>query len=67
MYSVQLLDSCRDSAEVHQMLSRIDGLEEIVEANSRVAITFCPRLHLAIHKDLKEFVIHPHCQKVSIR
>ena len=63
MYSVQLLDNCRDAVEVGRMLSRIDGLEEVVEANSRVAITFCPRLHLAIHKGQKEFVVHPHCQK----
>ena len=51
-FAVNILDSCRNSAEVEQVLNGTGLCEERPYA----------RLYRALHEDQKEFVSHPYCQ-----
>lgn len=56
-FAVSILDSCRNSAEVEQVLNGTGLGTEHSYA----------RLYRALHEDQKEFVSHPYCQVLLLR
>jgi hypothetical protein len=61
-YTTSLLDQCRDSKEVEQILSQASYKDE--DSSEIHESLDYPRLLLAIRNLQKEFVVHPHCLKI---
>ena len=59
--SVQFLNHCNNTNEVHILLKESAGCSKVLQYTKEMGY---PRLRMAIEHNLKEFVVHMHCQEM---
>jgi hypothetical protein len=62
-FAVRILDQCHVWADVEMLLDQVDEVEELAISDC----TLRPRIYLALHLNLKDFIVHDNCQMVVRR